>query len=1028
MPSLSKISEKFYGNVLTNLKGMFVKLKHDTNSTIVYASEECLTITGYSRKEIEKNKSVTFKSLIHHDDLSVFNDFIQNLISNTEPNSAKFRIIDKTGAIKRIKCVGGGVYNKLNRLTHIEGYIQDISSTISISSVTKLFSSLQNAINTASSVSLTDSSGKIIYANEKFCLESKYSLKELIGSNHRILNSGFHSKTFFESLWNTILKGNIWRDDVCNRAKDGSIYWVDTIISPVFGKTNEIIQFLSIQNVITDRKNSEAALYKSEERFELAMAGSNDGIWDWDLLTNSVYYSPRWLDMIGYKDGELEENVNSWINLLHPEDTERVFQNLNRYLSGTINEYKAEFRLLHKNNSYVDILARGMVVKDKSGKNYRMIGTHTDITERKKTETALVKSEERLRKVFENVNDVIYTISKEGKFLTLNPAFERITGWVVAEWIGQSFIDILHPDDVELGVNVFNKVLNGWHVDTYELRIKSKSGKYIYAELTPTPLYENGEIISALGVARDISFRKETELKLKHIFETLSVKTGLNYFSTLTKFCCDNLNVKYAIIGRYLKETNTITTISFRNSEQVLENYTYSIKNLPCEKVINQERFTFLENAKELFPKNSLFYKENIEAYMGYPLLNDNNDVLGIIILMNDKPIEDSQEKENLLSFVLARTANEINRNNVEIELLRSQQRYKAVVENMNDAIIIRNIKGRIIYGNKRFLDLLGLHQGDLIELSMKDFIAPKWQGEIRKQYMKIISGASSVEVYEYEGLHNNGTTIWLEDKITLIYEDDKITGTQSIIRDITELKKKESDLNKLIHELTNRNNEMMQFNYIVSHNLRSPIANIIGLSNLINANLNHEDNKKVIEHIKYSTTKMDEMIKDLSLILNTKLTLNTKREKIYLKTIIQEITEALNDQIAESQCQLSVEIDQTTNEQFTVKSYMESILFNLISNSIKYRSSKRPLSINITAQKKEKLTVLTISDNGIGIDLQENGNHVFGLYKRFNYDVEGKGLGLHMTKAQVEALGGEISVESELNKGTTFKIEFNTE
>ena len=104
----------------------------------------------------------------------------------------------------------------------------------------------------------------------------------------------------------------------------------------------------------------------------------------------------------------------------------------------------------------------------------------------------------------------------------------------------------------------------------------------------------------------------------------------------------------------------------------------------------------------------------------------------------------------------------------------------------------------------------------------------------------------------------------------------------------------------------------------------------------------------------------------------------------------------------------------------------MESIVFNLISNAIKYRSSERPLFINIKAKKSSKGTIITISDNGIGINMEENGAYIFGLYKRFNYEVEGKGLGLHMTKAQVEALGGTITIESELNKGTTFKIEFN--
>jgi len=220
----------------------------------------------------------------------------------------------------------------------------------------------------------------------------------------------------------------------------------------------------------------------------------------------------------------------------------------------------------------------------------------------------------------------------------------------------------------------------------------------------------------------------------------------------------------------------------------------------------------------------------------------------------------------------------------------------------------------------------------------------------------------------------------------------------------------------------------MMQFNYIVSHNLRAPIANIIGLSNLLeNTSINELEQNKIIKFIKNSSVKMDEIVKDLSLVLNSKTNLNNKTERFFIHNIIHSITETLEKQIKESSCIIIVEIDSNANELNTVKSYLESILYNLFSNAIKYRANKRQLIIKLRTKKNNDKLLIELEDNGIGIDLKQHGSLIFGLYKRFNFDVDGKGLGLHMTKNQVEALGGKIYIESKPNKGTMFKIELKS-
>lgn len=253
--------------------------------------------------------------------------------------------------------------------------------------------------------------------------------------------------------------------------------------------------------------------------------------------------------------------------------------------------------------------------------------------------------------------------------------------------------------------------------------------------------------------------------------------------------------------------------------------------------------------------------------------------------------------------------------------------------------------------------------------------------------------------------------------------EPVKVTGTA---QDITEKKINEIELQRTVNDLHDKINEQIQFSYIISHNLRAPIANLIGLANIMNIEtISTEEKHKIIEQMQYTAIKMDDVIKDLNLILNERTALNTKKEKTSIRDIIASIKGLLADQIKEAGAIIKTNISKDAEYNITIKSYFESIMFNLISNAIKYRSPKRVLKIKVSVKKKNDDILITVKDNGTGIDLEKYGKHVFGLYKRFHPEIEGKGLGLHMTKTQVEALGGKIDILSEPNKGTTFYINF---
>ena len=236
------------------------------------------------------------------------------------------------------------------------------------------------------------------------------------------------------------------------------------------------------------------------------------------------------------------------------------------------------------------------------------------------------------------------------------------------------------------------------------------------------------------------------------------------------------------------------------------------------------------------------------------------------------------------------------------------------------------------------------------------------------------------------------------------------------------ELIEKNNQLTETNHELIRHNNDLQQYSYTVSHNLRGPVASISGLLNLLDKDQLGESNKELIRYFQKATASLDTTIKDLSNIIDTRNEISRVNQKIEFHEIFYQVTALLQKEIKENDVQLITQFE-LASEVYSVKSMINSIFYNLISNAIKYRSPDRQPNITITTHREEPFVKIVVEDNGLGIDLEKYGHKIFGLYKRFHTHTEGKGLGLFLVKLQVESLGGKIEVRSKLGKGTQFSI-----
>jgi signal transduction histidine kinase len=240
----------------------------------------------------------------------------------------------------------------------------------------------------------------------------------------------------------------------------------------------------------------------------------------------------------------------------------------------------------------------------------------------------------------------------------------------------------------------------------------------------------------------------------------------------------------------------------------------------------------------------------------------------------------------------------------------------------------------------------------------------------------------------------------------------------------ITPAKIAEIERVRLTDDLVQRNRDLEQFSYIVSHNLRAPIANITGLVQILKqANLSLDERVATENFLFQSVLKLDEVAKDLNHILHVQREIKEKKTKVIFSGLLNDVLAGFHLVIERENIIVLTDFSEA-KELFTIKSYLYSIFFNLISNSIKYRQQDKTTIVDIRSWKENNNIMIRFKDNGRGIDLASNRNEVFGLYRRFHSDVAGKGMGLFMVKNQVKTLGGAIDVQSEPNVGTTFLIE----
>ncbi|HVV56396.1 MAG TPA: PAS domain-containing sensor histidine kinase [Mucilaginibacter sp.] len=599
---------------------------------------------------------------------------------------------------------------------------------------------------------------------------------------------------------------------------------------------------------------------------------------------------------------------------------------------------------------------------------------------------------------FNAIDEVFFTVDMiNQKVLSISDACERLFGYKRSNFLSSPgfWISLVHPDDKHI-INAEEKLLQKGKRVSNEYRINCKDGSIKWVENRIVPYLDDRGILSRIdGVTRDITEQKAAREK---------------YLEGETRF---RRIVEAAQEG--------IWTIDDQEKTNFVNQKMADILGYTPEEMIGKGLYDFMDEEGKAYAiacmeRRRRGSKENLD--IRYKTKNG-DDVWANI---SANPVFD---ENGVYKGALAMVTDITQRKFDEDALKKSEANLRTIFENTDTAYVLFDTDLTIISFNALAQKYSEEQNGKslVVNKPISDYFTPERWPFIKETVDKVARGITVS--YELSSVKSDGSVRWNDVRWLNVKDDNGETrGFILVNQDRTEAKLAALERERITSDLIQHNKDLEQFTYIISHNLRAPVANIIALSEMLNeAGTDSNTKEEVIERISKSIQNVDTVIQDLNHILQARDTVNEKRENVYFRELIDTIRASIYNTIVSEQVEFKYDFEEAKSI-FTVRSYIYSIFYNLTSNSIKYRKPGIPPVISIKSHHSRNKIELRFRDNGKGIDMSKYAAQVFGLYKRFDHSVEGKGMGLFMVKTQVEALGGSIRIKSKPGEGTEFVIQ----
>lgn len=646
----------------------------------------------------------------------------------------------------------------------------------------------------------------------------------------------------------------------------------------------------------------------------------------------------------------------------------------------------------------------------------------------------LQKNEMKFKSIFDQATVGFAIVdANSGDLLQVNEKYCSMLGYSEEEINKKNFSLFTHPDDVPASlINLKNLRKGVVREYSSEKRYLTKTGEIIWVSLTVSPLWKVNEKPTVnIAFIKDITITKQaqeliekSETRFRSLFDNSLMPLWEEDFSGVKKYLIelDLMNKSPEYVYSFFNENPD----EFYKCISLVKIIDVNYECLKLHKV--KDKPTLMENLTQLIDFGSFdeVKKQLVAISQNAKQFSIDSRIKNMLGEYRDINLRWSviQGYEESYERVILSTEDITERKASEKIIINSQKNIKSLIDTIDGIVWEFDIPtAALTFISKKVEKILGY--------SVKEYLSCPtfWEDHIYPEDKKwILEYSASLNEkginhdYEYRMLNKKGEIVWIRDIINFVFENDVPVSSRGIMIDITKMKQAENDLSSSLDLVTEQNKRLLNFSYIVSHNLRSHSSNIESITSLIEFSESEEETLEMVQLLKKVTQSLNDTMHNLNEVVNIKANINIVSEPLNLRQYSEEAIAILTEQIAIKDVQI---INNIASDVVVVynPAYMQSIFLNLISNAIRYSHSDRKPEITIDFYTEKDKKVLQISDNGIGIDLNKNRDKIFGMYKTFSTNSDSKGIGLFITKNQIDAMGGSIYVESEPNIGTTFKI-----
>ena len=646
----------------------------------------------------------------------------------------------------------------------------------------------------------------------------------------------------------------------------------------------------------------------------------------------------------------------------------------------------------------------------------------------------LQKNEMKFKSIFDQATVGFAIVdANSGDLLQVNEKYCSMLGYSEEEINKKNFSLFTHPDDVPASlINLKNLRKGVVREYSSEKRYLTKTGEIIWVSLTVSPLWKVNEKPTVnIAFIKDITITKQaqeliekSETRFRSLFDNSLMPLWEEDFSGVKKYLIelDLMNKSPEYVYSFFNENPD----EFYKCISLVKIIDVNYECLKLHKV--KDKVTLMENLTQLIDFGSFdeVKKQLVAISQNAKQFSIDSRIKNMLGEYRDINLRWSviQGYEESYERVILSTEDITERKASEKIIINSQKNIKSLIDTIDGIVWEFDIAtATLTFISKKVEKILGYSVSEY--LSCPTFWEDHIYSEDKKWVLEYSASLNEKGInhdYEYRMLNKKGEIVWIRDIINFVFENDVPVSSRGIMIDITKTKQAENDLSSSLDLVTEQNKRLLNFSYIVSHNLRSHSSNIESITSLIEFSESEEETLEMVQLLKKVTQSLNDTMHNLNEVVNIKANINIVSEPLNLRQYSEEAIAILTEQIAIKDVQI---INNIASDVVVVynPAYMQSIFLNLISNAIRYSHSDRKPEITIDFYTEKDKKVLQISDNGIGIDLNKNGDKIFGMYKTFSTNSDSKGIGLFITKNQIDAMGGSIYVESEPNIGTTFKI-----